>query len=181
MTPSGTVIENPVSGERIVITGLDGDRLRWELFLAAGGRVPSSHSHPEQEERFQVRSGRMRFRVGRRRVTVGPGGSVTVPPGTTHRFANAGPGTAHVLVETSPPLRMEELLATAADLAHGPRGPRRLPRPADLALFMRDFEREVSAPYLPAPLVRLVVRPVAWLCRRLRLDTGYRRRTGGAR
>jgi len=52
---------------------------------------------------------------------------------------------------------------------------RRLPRLLDLALFMRDFEREVRAPYLPAVLVRAVIRPAAWLARRRGLDARYRR------
>jgi hypothetical protein len=52
---------------------------------------------------------------------------------------------------------------------------RRLPRLLDLALFMRDFEREVRAPYLPAALVRAVILPVAWLASRCGLDARYRR------
>ena len=50
-----------------------------------------------------------------------------------------------------------------------------MPSPLDLALFMRDFEREVRAPYLPAALVRAVTHPVAWLARRHGLDARYRR------
>jgi len=51
----------------------------------------------------------------------------------------------------------------------------------DLALFMRDFEREVRAPYLPAALVRAVTRPAAWLAARCGADARYRRlrRCGG--
>ncbi len=89
------VIDNPVSGERIIIRGRPdrpGDPLTWDLVLAPGGRVPSSHAHPEQEERFTVLEGRMRFRVGWRRLIAIPGDVVTVPPGTVHHFANAGPG-----------------------------------------------------------------------------------------
>jgi hypothetical protein len=40
---------------------------------------------------------------------------------------------------------------------------------------MRDFEREVRAPYLPIALVRAVTRPAAWLARRWGLDARYRR------
>ncbi len=36
-------------------------------------------------------AGRMRFRVGGRKVVAGPGQTVRVPPGTVHHFANAGP------------------------------------------------------------------------------------------
>ena len=33
------------------------------------------------------------------------------------------------------------------------------PHPFDLALFMRDFDAEVQAPYVPAWMVRVFVRP----------------------
>jgi quercetin dioxygenase-like cupin family protein len=181
-----TSLENPLSGERIVIhetaaqTG--GVRLTWELFLAPGGRVPSSHAHPEQEERFSVLAGRMRFRVGRRRFVAGPGETVRVPPGTVHHFANAGPDTARVWVETRPALDMEALLEVAAALAreqHAAR--RRVPRPLDLALFMRDFEREVRAPYLPSALVRPIMRALARLARSSAGRYGRLRATTAAR
>jgi quercetin dioxygenase-like cupin family protein len=178
MAPAGYVISNPLSGELITIRATAGpagrDLLSWELVLAPGGRVPSSHSHPEQEETFTVREGRMRFRVGRRRVVALPGDTVRIPPGTVHHFANAGPGPARVAVETSPALGMADLLATAAAMAREQQAAARLlPRPADLALFMRDFEHEVSAPYLPSVLVRLVTGAVAWLARRRGRDARY--------
>ena len=176
------VIVNPLSGERITITATAADTggvLEWELLLAPGGRVPSSHAHPEQEECFTVLDGWMRFRVGGRRITAGPGDTVLVPPGTVHHFANAGPRPARVAVRTSPALSMQELLETAAALAQDQHAAaRRLPRPIDLALFMRDFEREVRAPYLPAALVRAVIGPVAWLAGRCGLDARYRRLRG---
>jgi quercetin dioxygenase-like cupin family protein len=174
------VIENPVSGERIVIpaAGQDAGVLRWELFLAPGGRVPSSHAHPRQHERFTVVAGLMRFRVGGRAAMLGPGESILVRPQQVHSFANAGPVTAHVLVETTPALEMAGLLATAAAMASGTQRAARLlpsiPRPHELILFMRDFEHEVRAPYLPAALVRAAVRPLAWLIRRSGLDRRYR-------
>jgi quercetin dioxygenase-like cupin family protein len=189
----GRVIENPVSGERILIRDkaahekaahentaqADGALLAWELFLAPGGRVPSSHAHPEQTERFTVTEGVMRFRVNGRRTTLRPGQSILVTAGQVHSFANPGPRTAHVLVETRPALGMADLLETAAAMASGTLRSARLlpsvPRPHELILFMRDFEREVRAPYLPAAAVRAVIRPLAWLIRRCGLDARYRR------
>ena len=177
------VIVNPLSGEQITIRTIAADDrggvLEWELLLAPGGRVPSSHAHPEQEECFTVLDGRMRFRVGGRRITAGPGDTVLVPPGTVHHFANAGPRPARVAVQTWPALSMLELLETAAAMAQAQHAAaRRLPSPVDMALFMRDFEREVRAPYLPAALVRAVIRPAAWLARRCGLDARYRRLRG---
>jgi hypothetical protein len=52
------VIENPISGERIVIresgaqTG--GRLLSFDLHLPTGAHVPAGHVHPSQEERFTV-------------------------------------------------------------------------------------------------------------------------------
>jgi mannose-6-phosphate isomerase-like protein (cupin superfamily) len=175
------VIVNPLSGERITIrsAAAGGGVLEWELLLAPGGRVPSSHAHPEQEELFRVLDGQMRFRVGGRRIMAGPGEEVRVPPGTVHHFANAGPRPARVAVQTRPALSMRELLETAAALAQAQHAAaRRLPSPVDLALFMRDFEREVRAPYLPAGLVRAVTRPAAWLAARCGADARYRRLRG---
>lgn len=174
------MIENPVSGERIRIrtsaAESGGKLLSWELWLAPGGRVPSGHVHPGQEERFTVLRGQLRFRVGWRSRVVGPGQAVTVPPGAPHHFANAGPDEAHVLVETRPALQMAELLRVAAELAQDQRGrSRRLPRPVDLLLFMHEFRSEVQAPYLPAHLVRLVVRMAVRLAALVGLDARYRR------
>jgi quercetin dioxygenase-like cupin family protein len=179
VTTAGHRIENPLSGEQIVIrqtAGQTGGRvLDWELVLAPGGRVPSSHAHPEQEECCTMLEGRMRFRVGRRRRLAGPGDTVRVPPGTVHHFANAGPGPARVAVQTRPALSMQELLETAAALAREQHAAgRRAPRLVDLALFMGDFTREVRAPYLPAALVRAVLAPLARLARQRGLDARYR-------
>jgi hypothetical protein len=54
-------ISNPLSGERITISGTeaDGSVLTWELSLAPGGQVPASHTHPRHEERFTVLAGQV--------------------------------------------------------------------------------------------------------------------------
>ena len=178
------MIENLASGERIRIrtTAAEtaGELLAWDMWLAPGGRVPSGHVHPGQEERFTVIRGRLRFRIGRRRLTVGPGETLVVPPGTPHHFANRGTEEVLVAVETRPAMRMEELLETAAELSRTERGtPRRLPRPADLLLFMDEFRSEVQAPFLPARLVRPVVGAAARLTALIGADRRYRRLRAG--
>ncbi len=180
MVPVGQVILNPLSGERITIrttaaeTG--GSLLEWELVLAPGGRVPSSHVHPEQEEYFTVREGRMDFRVRGRHVIARPGDVVRVPPGTVHHFANTSSEPVRVEVRTRPALRMQELLETAAAMARAQHATGRT-RPGlfELMLFMREFEREVRAPYVPAALARTVIRPLAWLARRRGAGARYQR------
>ncbi len=176
----GQVLENPVSGERIVFqktaADTDGELLAFKLFLDPEGHVPGAHVHPEQEERFEVVKGTMRFQKGLKTVIARAGDTVVVSPGTMHRFANAGDEPAHVLVEVRPALRMERLFETATALAREGRTNRKgLPKPLELALFVREFEREVRAPFPPAGVVRAVMAPLVWLATRQGLDERYRR------
>jgi quercetin dioxygenase-like cupin family protein len=179
MAFTGQVLDNPISGERITFrrtaADTDGEVLAIDLELSPDGHVPGTHVHPLQEERFEVVAGTMRFRRGLRTVTAHPGDSVVVPAGTAHRFENAGDAPAHVRVEVRPALRMEELFEAAVGLAReGRTTATGMPHPLDMALFMREFDAEVKAPYVPAALVRAVMAPLAWLARRRGLDSRYR-------
>jgi quercetin dioxygenase-like cupin family protein len=179
MASSGQVLCNPVSGERFVFHTTAGESggqlLEFDLVVQPHGRVPGGHVHPGQQESFEVRAGLMRFRKGLRTVTAAPGDLVVVEPGTYHRFANAGDEPAIVRVRVTPALRMEDLFETVAGLAaDGRTMASGLPRPLDLALFMREFRDEVAAPVTPG-LVRAVMAPLAAIGERRGLGARYRR------
>jgi quercetin dioxygenase-like cupin family protein len=168
MAYRGQTIENPLSGETITFreTAADtgGEYLEIELHLAPGGKVPGSHVHPEQEERFQVLAGRMRFRRGLRTIEAGPGDVVTVPAGKAHMFTNAGDEIAVARVTVTPALEMERLFETTVALAkEGRVMASGMPKLLDLALFVREFKREVRGPYSPGFLQRALFAPLAWL------------------
>ena len=154
------LIENPRTGEtiRILDSGRKSGILRFELTLEPGGKVPAPHRHPGQAERFEVLEGRVRFRIGLSTQCLLPGQSVTVSRGRSHSFANAGGEKARLLVETTPALKMEDLLRQAPELSALRRG--RLPWA--LARFLKKFEQEIEPPYIPrrisAPLLRLAAR-----------------------
>jgi quercetin dioxygenase-like cupin family protein len=178
MAYAGQIIENPVSGERIKFlqTAADtaGELLAIELELAPDGKVPGLHVHPLQEERFDVLCGTLRFRLGHRRVTAHAGDVVVVPAGVAHKFSNAGDETAVVQVEVHPALCMEDLFETAVELAREGRTTRNgMPRPLDLALFVREFEREVRGPFAPLWMQRATLAPLRWLARRRGYATRY--------
>lgn len=172
MAYAGQLIENPRSGERITFretaaeTG--GERLVVDLELAPSGRMPAGlHIHPEQEERFEVVRGRMRFRVRGERIFAGPGDVVAVPPGVLHDWANVGEEIALVRVDVRPALAMERLFETAIALAQDGRTfANGMPKPLDLALFVREFEREVQAAFPPLWVQRIVLAPLAWIAER---------------
>ena len=168
MITPGQTLENPVTGERFTFTHTAattaGELLAFDFALRPGGAVPIPHVHPVQTERFEVVSGRMRFRVGLRSVTAGPGDVVEVAPGVVHAFANAGDEEARLRVEVRPALRMEEMLAEVVAMARAGRMTRRgLPRnPLELAALARRYEREARAPFLGGALQRVLLAPLAF-------------------
>ena len=185
MAYQGQVIENPVSGERITFrqTAADtgGELLVIDLELTADGHAPGMHVHPIQEERFEVVSGRMRFRQGLRTSLAGPGDVVVVAPGTVHAFANAGEERVHARVEIRPALQMERLFETAVALAsEGRTNAKGMPSPLELALFTREFADEVRGPFAPAWLQRATLAPLAWLAARRGHDARYAERPATA-
>jgi mannose-6-phosphate isomerase-like protein (cupin superfamily) len=178
MAYAGQTIENPVSGERITFrkTAADtnGELLSFDLELSPDGHVPGKHVHPQQEERFEVVSGTMRFRMGRKTVVAEAGDVVVVPPGTAHKFDNGAADTAVVRVEVRPALRMEDLLETAVELAVEGRTTRKgMPKPLDLALFVGEYKREVVGAFPPAWVQRTSLAPLAWIATRRGLGERY--------
>src|SRR6266511_2345711 len=178
MAFSGQVLDNPISGERFIFHQTSDDTagalLAFDLVVHPDGRVPGGHVHPVQQESFQVLRSTMKFRKGLRTVIAEPGDTIVVPPNAFHQFANAGDEPAVVRVQVEPALRMEQLYETVAALASEGRTLRSgMPKPLDLAMFMREFEQKVRAPVAPG-LVRAVMTPLVWMAARRGLDQRYR-------
>jgi hypothetical protein len=112
--------------------------------------------HPSQEERFQVLRGTVGFRLGRRKVVLGPGQRITVPAGTSHKFWNAGEDEAHFVCEVRPALQFEQLLETMFALAADGRTNRKgMPNPLRLAVIADAHFDTVQLPFPPAFVQRL--------------------------
>jgi quercetin dioxygenase-like cupin family protein len=166
MITPGQTLENPVTGERFTFTHTaattDGELLAFDFALRPGGAVPIPHIHPIQTERFEVVSGRMRFRVGMRTVIAGPGDVVKVAPGVAHSFANAGDEEARLRVEVRPALAMEDMFADVIAMAQAGRMTKRgLPRnPLDLAALARRYDQEAHAPLMTVSVQRMLLAPL---------------------
>src|SRR4051812_42399552 len=113
MAYAGQLVENPVTGERIVFrqttADTNGELVAIDLALPVGGHVPGVHIHPNQEEAFHVTSGRMKFRYGMKTIVAEAGESVVVPAGKIHSFAQYGDEPSQCRVEIRPALKMEQL------------------------------------------------------------------------
>ena len=167
----GQQLENPVTGEKLTFVetaaSTGGERVVVDLELVAGGKVPGVHVHPNQEEKFEVTQGTMKFRYGMKKIVAEAGETVVVPAGVIHDFRNAGDETAHVRVTISPALKMEEMFETNVALANDGKVMKSgMPKPLELALFVRKFEDEVQAPFPPHPVVRAVTAPLAAIAKR---------------
>ena len=175
MASAGDVLENPVTGERIVFEATahdtNGEVLRLRAIGEPGGFFAQEHLHPRQTERHEVVSGRVGLVVDGRERVLEAGEEVVVPPGTPHRLVGHGP--AEVRFEVRPALRSEVLAETMTGLARdGKVSKRGLPNLLQLAVIAREFEDEGHATRPPLSVQRALFGPLAALGRRL----GYRAR-----
>jgi hypothetical protein len=81
---AGDTIENPTTGERIVFNKTsaetNGEAVEIEVYVRPGGIVAAAHVHPYQTERFEVISGRIGMKLGRRKLEAGPTTSSSSSP-----------------------------------------------------------------------------------------------------
>ncbi len=175
MARPGDVIENPVIGARIIFrkTARDtnGELLQFDFFLKPHGLGPPEHIHTRQEERFQVVSGTMRFRVSGNEQSLSAGQALVAPPGTPHTFWNDGDDEVHVLSEIRPALKSETYFETYFGLARdGKSNKRGRPNLLQVVVLAREQDFFLAGP--PIPVQRAVIAVLAPIARLL----GYRAR-----
>ena len=159
MIHAGDTIENPITGERIVFNKTSaetaGEAVEIEVYVRPGGVVAAAHVHPYQTERFEVISGRIGMKLGRRSLEAGPNDIVVVEPGTPHKFWNAGDEELHFLTVVKPALQFERLLETMFGLAvDGKTNRKGMPNPLRLAVIAKAHFDDVRLPFPPAWLQR---------------------------
>jgi quercetin dioxygenase-like cupin family protein len=155
MIRTGDTIHNPATGERITFVATsrdtDGEAVVIDTVVEPHGFVAAAHVHPYQSERFAVVEGRLGLKVGREKRTLGPGEVVTVEPGKTHRFWNAGEGEVRFVCEIRPALQFEGLLETMFALAaDGKTNAKGMPNLLRLAVIANHHFDTVRLPFPPA-------------------------------
>ena len=155
------VIQNPVTGERIEFRETTDDAAespaRFDYYLEpsgfATGRI--DHIHPHQEERFDVRSGRLGVRIDGDEWTATPGTRFSVLPETPHTVWNDGDDEMHAVVELRPGLEIEAFFETVFGLAsEGKTNRWGIPGPLQLAVLVDDFQEVVYFDAVPFPVQR---------------------------
>jgi quercetin dioxygenase-like cupin family protein len=156
----GDVIENPVTGERLVFrktsreTG--GQAVVIETFVQPNGFVAAAHVHPSQEEQFEILRGSVGFKIAGKKLIAGRGQRLTVPAGTPHKFWNAGDDEAHFVCEIRPALQFEPLIETMFSLAaDGKTNRKGMPNLLRLAVIANAHFDTVRLPFPPAVMQRI--------------------------
>jgi quercetin dioxygenase-like cupin family protein len=181
MAHAGQVIEHPVTGERITFLKTAGDTggqlLRLDLYVSPHGFVAAAHVHPGQEERFEVRSGRISLKQRGSQRVVSPGEVVSVSPGTPHSLGNPFDEPADVTVEFRPALDTEAFFENFFGLAkdgrvHPKSG---MPQGLQLMALAREFRHEVVPPPPIGQVVSVLLAVTAPLAKLLGYRGRYRR------
>ena len=138
---------------RKVAADTNGELVEFDYAVQPGGNTPKPHIHPKQEERFEVLSGSARFRVSGTERDVHPGEVVTVPPGESHFYWNAGDEETRMIVSFQPALRMEDFLEVLSALSNsGISKSHGLPGPLWMSMLMREYKDEVRRDGPPYPI-----------------------------
>jgi quercetin dioxygenase-like cupin family protein len=175
MSKAGDVIENPVTGERVVVrVGTEdsgGGLLVIDGYIRPGGAVTGEHVHPVIEEHFTVLRGRVGFRIDGREAIAEPGKRLHVPAGTAHDWWNAGEEEALIRVEIRPGARFEEMARNLFGLAQdGKTNPKGMPNLLQAAIFAREFSDVLYFTRPPLWVQRLLFGVLSGVARAL----GYR-------
>ena len=169
MAAAGEHLHNPVTGEQLVFRRIaaetGGELLEFDWCFPAGRSVPV-HVHKSQEERFEILSGRARFRIAGRRRSADAGEHVAVPPRTVHGWGNAGEDELWARIQLRPALRTEQLFEALFALARDGRVDRKgRPRPLQMARVLHEFRDELQMPWVPARVQGGLLRLLAPLSR----------------
>jgi mannose-6-phosphate isomerase-like protein (cupin superfamily) len=168
---AGDVVWNPLTGEKAMLvesaeeTG--GARVVSDFAVEAGGFVPGGeHVHDHCAEHFEVRTGRITFVLDRQERTLGAGERLSVPPGTWHRWWNAGDDEVQIRTRIEPAMRFEEAILVLWGLcADGHTSADGRPSALFGALLATRYRREIRYRQPPDAVQRLLFPPLAGLGR----------------
>jgi len=95
----------------------DGENMVVDCWIEPGGGLPA-HLHPNQEERWSVVEGEIRFQLGASKRVIGPtDGEMIVRPGVKHSLASESGREAHLRCVAIPALGLQTFLEDSAAAA----------------------------------------------------------------
>ena len=130
-----------------------------------------------ETERFEVVSGTLTMKVGKRTFEANPGEVVTIEPGTLHNFWNKTADEVNFMVEVRPALGIETLIETMYSLAADGKTNRwGMPNPFRLAVIAKAHFDTVQMSFPPVWTQRAALAVGAPLGRMLGFRPDYIRK-----
>ena len=175
MAEVGDTITNPAARMRMRVTQTAetsrGELLELEATYEPGSVEPLEHYHPDQDEHFEVRQGKVRVRMNGDERDLEAGQTLDVPRGTVHAMWNPADAPATVIWQTRPALRTADFLELVGRLAEeGELDSSGVSNPLKGAALMHEY-RDVFRPAAPPHVIQTLAFPaLAILARALGQD-----------
>jgi quercetin dioxygenase-like cupin family protein len=167
MAKSGEVLENPITGQRIIFrrTSEDtaGELLEVEsVYTSPSPSRPPAHYHPAQEEIFRILAGELHAVINGRQRVLKKGETLVVVEGTRHEMWAEEAGV-RVNWQTRPALKTETFFETIFGLASqgktNEKGTPNILRAAIIARAYSDEFRLAGPPWMVQRLLFAVLAP----------------------
>jgi mannose-6-phosphate isomerase-like protein (cupin superfamily) len=114
---SDEVLENPVTGERMVVLVSTPECFKFKYSIRPHGSIAAEHFHPHMIQLMTVLSGEMHVRVGRKESVMRAGESATVPAGARHFQWNTCDVEVRAIEEYRPAGRLHDFFKVLFGLA----------------------------------------------------------------
>jgi mannose-6-phosphate isomerase-like protein (cupin superfamily) len=147
MAKAGDVFELN-DGEKVTVRTASadsgGELLEVEAEWAPAKHRPLAHSHPSQDEHFEVLEGELGVKLGDEKRVLRAGDTLDVPRRTVHAFWNSGGTVARAKWQVRPAQRTEDFFESVHKLrAAGHRSANGLDLPAG-ALVATEYSKEFT-------------------------------------
>jgi quercetin dioxygenase-like cupin family protein len=179
MARAGDIIENQITGERILFTktasDTNGEYLEMEFFVRPGGFVAAEHIHSFEDETFEVLSGTITMSVQGQKTVGTSGFKHTVKAGVPHIWVNSGSDELHARVTLSPAHEMDHFFEVLFGLAAGGKASDKgLPNMIHLALLGIRHKMWLAGPPIAVQsLLFHILKPVGILLGYTKLHRKY--------
>ena len=157
MARAGEVIRNPATGETVtfLVTAADSGARLLQLEMTAEKSSAPMHLHPALTERWDLREGRVHFRLGKDDRLLDAPAKLEIPAGTPHRFSSDGP--IHTVVDYEPAGGFEDFLETVYALAAaGKTNKQGMPNILRSAVIARAHLDDYALPFPPLAVQRVL-------------------------
>jgi quercetin dioxygenase-like cupin family protein len=151
--------------EKVTVRTSSAELLEMDAEWQPTGHKPLPHSHPSQDEHFEITEGQLSVKLGSQKRVLTAGDTVDVPRGVTHTFWNSGTTTARAKWQVRPAQRTEEFFRSLDNLRKQGHGTSAGVNPPAGALLAQEFSAEFR-PALPQVARTLFLPALAAFARR---------------